>query len=159
MNILGLDKTKVRTSSETAEFVLGTIGRVDGSGYLYKYVKYNAGAGSVAAVAGNFVYNYAVTGTSAGTYTEVTSDATDSGGIGMGVLQAVIATGGYGWIQITGYAVLNLALVSGADGNALTAAGLTTEDGKLKVSAAVTNHVCAIAIDASEKKVFLTCPF
>jgi len=158
MNILGLDKTKVRTSSETAEFTLGTVGRIDGSGKLYKYVKYNGGAGSVAAVAGNFVYNYAVSGASAGQYTEVTSDATDSGGIGMGVLQSVIPTGGYGWIQITGHAVLGQDLVSGADGNVLTAKGLTTEDGKLKVGAAVTEFMCAVAIDASAKIVFLTCP-
>ena len=54
MNIIGLDKTKVRTSSETAEFTLGTVGRIDGSGRLYKYIKYNSGATPVAAVAGNF---------------------------------------------------------------------------------------------------------
>lgn len=156
MEIIGLDKTKVRTSSQSAEFTPGTVGRVDGTGNLYKYVKYNAGAGPVAAVAGNFAYYYAPTGVSAGAYTEVTSDLSDSAGVGAGVLQAVIATGGYGWIQITGYAVLTTALTAGADGNALTPVGST--DGTLDVSAAVTDHICAIVIDADAKKVFLNCP-
>jgi len=157
MEIIGLDKTKVRTSSETAEFKLGTVGRVDGSGYLYKYVKFNNGAGNVAAVVGNFAYYYAVSGTSAGEYTEVTMDLTDTAGIGAGVFQSIIADGGYGWVQITGYAVLTTALTAGADGNALTPVGAGA-DGTLDVSALVTDHICAIAIDASEKKVFLTCP-
>lgn len=156
MNILGLDKTKVRTSSETAEFTLGTLGRVDGSGKLYKYVKFNNGAGDVASVAGNFCYYYAVSGASAGQYTEVTMDVTDSGGIGAGVFQAVIADGGYGWIQVTGVATLTTALTAGADGNALTAVGAT--DGTVDVSALVTDYICAVAIDASAKIVFLTCP-
>jgi len=157
MNIIGLDKTKVRTSSETASFTLGTLGRVDGSGALYKYVKFNNGAGDVASVAGNFCYYYAVSGASAGQYTEVTMDLTDSSGIGAGVFQAVIADGGYGWIQVTGVATLNIALEAGADGNALTAVGATT-DGKIDVSALVTDYICAVAIDASAKIVMLTCP-
>jgi hypothetical protein len=156
MNIIGLNATQVRTATESPEFQVGTVGRDDFSGYLYKYVKYNAGAGSVASAAGNFVFNYAPSGASAGAFTEVTSDVTDSGGIGMGVLQAVIANGGYGWIQITGYAVLTTALKAGADGNALTAVG--SDDGTLDVSAAVTDFICATAIDADAKKVFLTCP-
>ncbi len=156
MNIIGLNTTKVKTASENPEFELGTVGRDDYSGFLYKYVKYNSGAGTVAAAAGNFCYYYAPSGASAGAYTEVTSDLSDSAGVGAGVLQAVIATGGYGWIQVTGYAVLTTALTAGADGNALTPVGST--DGTLDVSAAVTDHICAIAIDASAKKVFLTCP-
>lgn len=156
MNIIGLDSTKVRTASETAEFKVGTVGRDDYSGYLYKYVKYNGGAGLVASAAGKFCYYYAPSGASAGAFTEVTSDLSDSAGVGAGVAQAVIATGGYGWIQITGYAVLAAALTAGADGNALTPVGST--DGALDVSAAVTDHICAVAIDASAKLVFLTCP-
>lgn len=156
MEIIGLNKTQVETSSENPAFALGTVGRVDNTGFLYKYVKFNAGAGSVAAVAGNFCYYYAPSGTSAGAYTEVTSDVTDSGGIGAGVLQAVIADDGYGWIQVTGYAVLTPALTAGADGNALTAIG--AGDGTLDVSGLVTDFICAVCIDADAKKVFLTCP-
>lgn len=156
MEIIGLNKTQVTAASSVPEFLVGTVGRVDLTGNLYKYVKYNGGAGSVAAVAGNFVFNYAPSGASAGATTEVTSDVTDSGGIGMGVLQAVIASGGYGWIQITGTATLTTALKAGADGNALTAVG--TDDGTLDVSAAVTDYICAVAVDATAKIVFLTCP-
>ena len=51
---------------------------------------------------------------------------------------------------------LTTALTAGADGNALTPVGST--DGTLDVSAAVTDHIAAIAVDASAKIVFVTCP-
>ena len=53
-------------------------------------------------------------------------------------------------------AALTTALTAGADGNALTAVGAT--DGTIDVSALVTDFICAVAIDASAKIVFLTCP-
>lgn len=153
-----IDFTKVRTSAEGPEHGLGDVVEQKTSAGVkkYKYVKYNSGAGTVAAAAGNFAYYYAPSGASAGAYTEVTSDLSDSAGVGAGVLQAVIATGGYGWLQVTGVATLTAALTAGADGNALTPVGST--DGALDVSAAVTDHVCAIAVDASAKIVLLTCP-
>lgn len=126
------------------------------TGKCYRFVKYNSGAGTIAAVAGNFCYYYAAGGTSAGATTEVTSDLSDSAGVGAGVLQAVIANGSYGWIQTWGSATLTTALTAGADGNALTPVGST--DGTLDVSAAVTDHIAAIAVDASAKIVFVTCP-
>lgn len=126
-------------------------------GKVYKFVKYNQGAGSVAAVAGNVCYYYAPSGTSAGATTEVTSDVSDSAAVGAGVLQAAIAHGSYGWVQIKGPATLTTALTAGADGNALTAVGTT--DGTLDVSALVTDHICAIAIDASAKIVFCEFPY
>ena len=110
----------------------------------------------MAAAVGNFCYLYAASGTSAGAYNEVTSDLSDSANIGAGVLQAVIANGSYGWIQTRGVATLTPSLTAGADGNALTAAGAT--DGTLDVSAAVTDFICAVAVDASAKIVMLTCP-
>lgn len=125
-------------------------------GKKYKYVKYNSGAGTIAAVAGNVCYYYAPSGTSAGATTEVTSDLSDSANVGAGVLQAVITSGSYGWVQITGPATLTTALTAGADGNAMTPAGST--DGTLDVSAAVTDHICAIAIDASAKIVMCCFP-
>ena len=159
--VIGINVDSVRTSAEGPEFALGTIGAVDGSGALYKYVKYNAGVGSVAAAAGNFVYNYAPSGVSAGAYTEVTSDFTDSGGIGMGVLQAVIANGGYGWVQITGYAVLAQTIEdTPVDGGPLTAIGVATDGAISTVAAgAAGSWCCGVTIDASAKKVFLQCPF
>ena len=151
----GVNLTAVRTSSEGPEFTLGTVAEVQSSSGTkkYRYVKFDNGAGNVASVAGNFAYVLAVSGASAGETTTVTMDLSDSAGVGAGVFQAVIADGGYGWVQISGYATLTTALTAGADGNALTPVGST--DGTLDVSAAVTDHICAIAIDASAKIVLL----
>jgi len=121
-------------------------------GRVYKFVTYSKAAGNVAAVAGNFCYYAAETG--AETWT-VTSDLSASSYVGAGVLQAVIADGSYGWIQVQGPATLTTALTAGADGNALTPVGST--DGTLDVSALVTDHIAAIAVDISEKKVLVTC--
>lgn len=152
---IGIDPTVV---SSTPLFTPGTVAANITSAGLkkYKYLQYNSGAGAVAAVAGNVAYYYAVSGTSAGQTTICTSDVTDSGGVGAGVLQAVIPTGSYGWLQITGPATLTTALTAGADGNALTAVGTT--DGTLDVSAAVTDAIVAYAIDASAKIVLCAFP-
>lgn len=139
----------------TAQFKVGTIGQ-DYQGYLYKYVQYDTGAGSVAAVSGNVCYYYAPSGTSAGSSTVVTSDLSDSAGLGAGVLQSAPADGEYCWIQITGRATLNTALTAGADGNALTAVGAT--DGTLDVSALVTDAIVAYAVDASAKIIMCRFP-
>ena len=156
MNIAGIKLTNVRTSTEGPEFAVGTVGSTF-DGKQYKYVKFNNGADNVASVAGNVAYYYAVSGASAGETTEVTMDVTDSGGVGAGVFQAVIADGGYGWLQTRGVATLTTALTAGADGNALTAVGAGA-DGTLDVSAAVTDFICAVAIDATAKIVMLMCP-
>ena len=156
MNIAGINLTNVRTSTEGPEFAVGTVGSTY-DGKQYKYVKFNNGVGNVASVAGNVAYYYAVSGASAGETTEVTMDVTDSGGVGAGVFQAVIADGGYGWLQTRGVATLTTALTAGADGNALTAVGAGA-DGTLDVSAAVTDFICAVAIDATAKIVMLMCP-
>jgi hypothetical protein len=76
--------------------------------------------------------------------------------VGAGVLLSAPGDGEYCWIQTRGPATLTTALTAGADGNALTPVGST--DGTLDVSAAVTDHICAIAIDASAKIVMVTCP-
>lgn len=138
-----------------AGFSLGDVYR-DESGKKYKFVQYNSGAGAVAAVAGNVAYYYAPGGTSAGATTVVTSDLSDSAGVTAGALMSAPATGEYCWVQISGPATLTTALTAGADGNALTAVGAT--DGTLDVSALVTDHIAAIAVDATAKIVFLTCP-
>lgn len=158
MFITGMDITDVRTQTEGPEFRLGTLGQT-ADGKIYKYVQYLAGAGSIAAVAGNVVGYYAPGGDFAAegySLNKVTSDVSDAL-IGAGVLQAVIANNGYGWIQIKGPATLNTALVSGADGQALMLS--TTTDGTLKVSAAVTDAVCAFAVDVTDKTVVCNFPF
>lgn len=152
--VIGIDPSKTRTSAEGPEFQLGTIGAVvvnASTGYSlkrYKYVQYNAGAGTIAAVAGRVAGYYAPAGVSAGSDTVVTMDISDTALLGAGVLAAVIPSGGYGWVQLTGKATLTVALASGADGNALAFLG-AADTGTLTVAAAVTNAVVAFAIDAS----------
>ena len=121
---------------------------------IYKWVKFNNGAGNVASVKGNVAYYYL-----AGGYLDhtVTMDISDSVNLGAGVFQAIIADGEFGWIQIKGAATLTTALTAGADGNALTAVGST--DGTLDVSAAVTDAVCAYADDISAKEIICDFPF
>lgn len=151
-NLAGVIVTQVDTAPQ---FQLGAVYRAS-NGKRYKYVIYESGAGPVAAVAGNVAYYYAAGGASAGDFTKVTSDLSDSAGVGAGVLQSAPADGEYGWIQTGGPATLTTALTAGADGNALTPVGST--DGTLDVSALVTDHICAIAIDASAKIVMCTFP-
>lgn len=155
---IGASLTETYTTAQLSQGKAPGVGDifVSHDNKTYRFVQYNSGAGAVAAVAGNFCYLYAVSGTSAGQTDIVTSDLSDSANVGAGVLQAVIASGDYGWIQTGGVATLTTALTAGADGNALTAAGAT--DGTLDVSAAVTDFICAVAVDASAKIVMLTCP-
>jgi hypothetical protein len=149
---LGVDVTATAT---IPQFTVGSKYE-DQNGKVYKYVQYETAAGAVAAVAGNVAYYYAPSGASAGATTVVTSDLSDSAGLGAGVLQAVIADGSYGWIQIRGPATLTPALTAGADGNALTVVGAT--DGTLDVSAAVTDAIVAFAVDASAKIIMCMFP-
>ena len=149
--ITGMDKTEV---SDTATFQVGQKG-MDAAGNTFKYVQYDTGAGSVAAVSGYVAYYYAPSGTSAGAVNVVTSDLSDSNEVGAGVLQSAPTDGQYCWIQIGGTATLTIALAAGADGDPLTPTGAS--DGTLDVTADVTSPVCAFAIDASAK--IIACQF
>ena len=149
--ITGMDKTEV---SDTATFMVGQKG-MDAAGNTFKYVQYDTGAGSVAAVSGYVSYYYAPSGASAGAVNVVTSDLSDSNELGAGVLQSAPTDGQYCWIQIGGTATLSIALTAGADGQALTPVG--SSDGKLDLSNAVTDPICAFAIDASAK--IIACQF
>lgn len=147
--LLGVDVTEVHSSPK---FKLGTK-YTDQNGKTFKYVQYDTGAGSVAAVAGQVAYYYLASGYDAH---KVTSDLSDSVNVGAGVLQAAPTDGQYCWVQTRGPATLSISLTAGADGNALTPVGAT--DGTLDVSAAVTDHVCAIADDISEKEIVCMFP-
>ena len=149
--ITGMDKTEV---SDTATFMVGQKG-MDAAGNTFKYVQYDTGAGSVAAVSGYVAYYYAPSGTSAGAVNVVTSDLSDSNEVGAGVLQSAPTDGQYCWVQIGGTATLTIALTAGADGDPLTPTG--AGDGTLDVTAAATSPVCAFAIDASAK--IIACQF
>ena len=149
--VLGIDPTSV---SDTAEFKLGQHGAViDSPTKLYKYVQYDTGTVGTAAVAGEVAYYYTLDGYK---NNQVTSDLSDSVEIGAGVLQAVMTDGQFGWIQISGPATLTIALTAGADGDPLTPTG--SADGTLDVSADVTDNVCAIAGDISDKEIICTFP-
>ena len=152
--IIGASLTAAFSADELTEgkgFGLGD-NYTDSTGRVYKFVRYDPAETAVAAVAGNFAYYIAEVG--AETFV-VTSDLSDSGNVGAGMLMSAPAAGEYCWIQVQGPATLTTALTAGADGNALTPVGAT--DGTLDVSNAVTDHVCAIAVDASAKKVLITC--
>ena len=154
---IGANLTRTYTSDQLDEGNAPGLGDhyEDHAGKVYKFVLFNNGQGDVASVAGDFAYYYLAGGTQDD---EVTMDLTDSIGIGAGVFQAVIADGSYGWVQIMGKATLTTAPLAGADGNAMTAVGAST-DGTLDVSALVTDAICAVADDISAKEVMLCCPW
>lgn len=153
MYIIGTDFTEVYTDPV---YGVGQLGMAN-NGKVYKFVQYETAAGAVAAVAGNVAYYFAPSGVSAGATTVVTSDLSDSAGLGAGVLQSAPTDGQYCWIQIKGDATITPALTAGADGNALTAVGAT--DGTLDVSALVTDAIVAYAVDASAKIIKCDFPF
>lgn len=152
-------------SYTAADLTGANSGKVPGIGDIYvthdnkryRFVQYNAGAGAIAAVAGNAVGFYSPGGVSAGATNIVTSDVSDTSANLAGVLMSTPASGDYAWIQIGGVCTITPALVSGADGNALTLS--TTTDGTLKVAGAVTDAGGAVAIDASAKIIMLNCPY
>ena len=156
---VGANLTKTWTAAQLATegdgWSVGDVYRAH-DGKSYKFVQYDTGAGPVAAVAGNVCYYYAPGGASTGVTTVVTSDLSDSAGLGAGVLQSAPADGEYCWIQIRGPAVLTPALTAGADGNALTAVGAT--DGTLDVSALVTDAVVAFCVDSGTKTIMCMFP-
>ena len=142
--ISGIDETAV---ADIPEFGLGQTG-MNADGKSYKYVQYDTGAGSVAAVSGQVAYYYLAGGFQDSV---VTSDVSDSVNVGAGVLWSAPTDGQYCWVQIGGRATLSIALTAGADGNALTAVG--AGEGTLDVSALVTDHICAVADDISAKEI------
>jgi len=151
--ITGMITTRVDASTDQ-QWALGTIGQDSSTGFLYKYVQYDTGGGSVAAAANNACYYYTLDGYK---NNAVTSDVSDSINIGAGVLQSAPGDGEFCWIQLTGTATLATSLVAGADGNALTAVGADA-DGKLDVSGADTDCVVAYAGDISDKEIICAFP-
>jgi len=124
-------------------------------GKVYKFVQYDAGTAAAAGVTGEVAYY-----NGAGTFDTfvVTSDVSDSVGIGAGVLQSSPADQEYCWVQIKGPATLSIALTAGADGDSLTPTG--AGDGTLDLAtAAETDHICAQADDASENKIICDFPW
>ena len=117
-------------------------------GKVYKFLQYKEGTAATDGVAGEVAYYYTLDGYK---LNQATSDLSDSVEIGAGVLQAALSVDEYGWFQIRGAATLTIALTAGADGDPLTPTGAA--DGTLDVSGAVTDNVCAIAGDISDKEI------
>jgi hypothetical protein len=153
-SFVGIDLTQTYTAAQLTGANSGKVPKV-GDLYesfdnkTYRFVKYNQGAGAIAALSNNVVGFYAPGGVSTGVFNEVTSDVSDTAGNGAGVLAGAPAHGEYGWIQVKGPATLRTALVSGASGQSLVLS--STTDGTLKVAGAVTDTVCASCILASAK--------
>ena len=142
--ITGMDIDEV---SDTATHNLGQLGQTD-DGKIYKYVQYDTGSGSVAAVSGNVAYYYTLDGYK---NNSVTSDLSDSIELGAGVLQSAPTDGQYCWIQVRGAATLTPSLTAGTDGDPLTPTG--SSDGTLDLATAITDNICAFAGDISDKEI------
>lgn len=123
-------------------------------GKVYKFIQYDEATAATDGVAGEVAYYVADTGYGASV---VTSDLSDSSENGAGVLQANMSQDEYGWVQIKGPATLTIALTAGADGDPLTPTG--AGDGTLDVTTAVTDHICAIAVDASANEIICDFPY
>lgn len=154
---IGVDVTALRTANAdgtySPDFEPGTA-YSDATGKVYKYVQYDTGAGSVAAVSGNVCYYYTLDGYK---NHQVTSDLSDSIELGAGVLQSAPADGQYCWVQIKGPATVTTALTAGTDGDPLTPTGST--DGTLDLATAITDHICAYAGDISDKEILCDFPY
>jgi hypothetical protein len=155
----------ILSDTYTAEQLTGVrSGGVPGIGDLYvshdnktyRFVRYRAGAGAVAGAVGNAVGFFAPAGDSTGLTNEVSSDVSDTNGALAGVLVSAPADGEFCWIQVGGKANITPALVSGADGNAMTLS--STTDGSLKIVGAATDYPGAVLIDSGTKTVMLNCP-
>ncbi len=158
----GIKKVFSAGLGETADYDKEGVGAIRFEGNkVYKWIKFNNGAGDVASVVGLFAYYYGVGGDAAAgdgyELSIVTMDLTDAF-MTAGVFQSIIADGEFGWIQIMGPALITTAFKAGADGNAMTHVGATT-DGTLDVAALVTDQYGCIATDVSAKLCALTCPF
>lgn len=120
--MIGIDPTKTRTSSEGAEFLLGSVGQVQTSSGLKEYVYVSSAAlqvvGNVCQVTGAFAAVAA---------TLTTSAPGNSSGYQVAVAVSAIPAGGFGWMQVYGVgavsvlasAVLNTQLNTTATGGAL----------------------------------------
>lgn len=122
----------------------------------YRFVQYRVGAGNIAGAVGNVVGLFAPGGVSTGLSDVVTSDVSETAGVGAGVLMAAPLDGEYCWIQVKGAAQITTPLVSGASGQSLVLSATT--DGTLKVAAAVTESVVAYAVNAGNRQIMCAFP-
>lgn len=133
--------TSVRASTEGPLYAVGQYREEDGKGY--RYVKSVQGSGSVAAVAKNLCYQNSATDPYS-----VTADETDRiAGLNSvaGVYMAVIATGGWGWIQTRGVVTL-LNVGTPSAGDALIQSTTDGRCGTVAANTAPTNKLVGFAL-------------
>lgn len=142
--------TDVRTATEGPAERVGTV-RCDYNGDRFKYVKYVAGAGSVACTAGcAVVYD--------GNHTDVSKDFTEGNTLA-GVALAVIPTNGYGWIKQGGMYQMPAAFITGTPAAGQNLVPDTSADGKLaKAAETVVTRSYASMLTAGGLLVMLDCP-
>lgn len=146
--------------STTRKEALGAMRQVDNR--VYKYVKILNTTATVAGAAGDPVAFDSETGAEDNTVVIDLSDADNPpicAGFLCGTVTGTLATAYYGWIQTDGPLTTTTAITNGADG---TPCYLTTTD-KTLAKAVDTNttllQMCAIANDASAKKIVACCPW
>jgi hypothetical protein len=137
----------------TARYEPGQVS-LDDKGNAYRYVQFCEGVTGepVPAAPGNFVFAFAEGGVGA-RVDKATTNAGDSAGVGLGVLQNEPKDDEFCWVQCSGLATLN-DIGAAVPGNTLTAVGAGVVGG-LAVNAAATSPVCAICLDATTKQVLL----
>ena len=154
---IGVDPTALKAAnpdgSYVPEFEVGSHYE-DDQGLIYKYVRYDTGAGAVAAVSGQVAYYYLAGGFK---NSVVTSDLSDSVNLGAGVLKSAPVDGQYCWIQIGGPATLTASIAASSDGDPLTPDAAS--DGSLASVTVATSQVCAYADDASAAEIICAFPF
>lgn len=158
MNLVGIDVTTA--ASTTPRYTPGIIHEAY-DGKRYKYVKYSNGTADLTLAVGDMLFYVDDTGFDAHT---VEADNSDASGqpIGAGAACVAVTTDlSYLWIQTYGNCTLAVALGGSAgDGDPLTVKG-AADKALTKAAEAdstgVYKDVCAVAIDASEKQVFLKC--
>ena len=146
--------TRLTDVSSTDKEGIGAL-RFEGA-KAYKYVQYSDGTANLTGAAGDFTGYVTYTATSV----VVTTDVSDTFGVGAGMLMATVLDLQYCWIQIKGRAVLSTAIGgTPANGSVLTftaAADRATTRLNDQTAAAALNGV-GWAIDAASRIVVLNC--
>tara|TARA_R100001443_G_scaffold111854_1_gene124980 strand:- start:1183 stop:1656 length:474 start_codon:yes stop_codon:yes gene_type:complete len=152
--VLGIDPTAVHANDTSQRFRSGQLGAVIGeTTKLYKYVQNYSFIG----IAPGDVCSYLRIIDTHYFGNEVTNDVSLTHAVGAGVAASTSSTYEWFWIQIRGPATLSTALTAGADGDPLTTEG--AGDRTLDVVSSVTDNVCAIACDASDKEIICMFPY
>ncbi len=124
-------------------------------GKIYKCLRYYEATAAVDGVAGEVAYYYGLDGYK---NNYITSDLDTTLEVGAGVLQATMSDAEYGWVQIKGAATLSIALhADTVDGGNFTPTGAA--DGSVDIPTAVTDHICGIVGDESDKEIICDFPW